>query len=259
MRLFNGSIVQSFQYLDRKIARENERILIPDSSPLPRHFWARRIHSLLGIVPLGAFLLCLIYTYSKSLGPNGVVAFNQALQDRSKIPFLFVLEIFFIYLPLLYHALYGFVILYLGKSNVVRYPHGANVRFLLQRLTGVIALFFIGYHVYATRLTSLVTGSPVDYLWIVRLFEQSWTGWFYLIGSVALSFHLANGIWNFLIVWGITVSKRSQKISLSFCMALFSILTVVNALIIANFTYYQNPAPFWIAGILKFVRTVLFG
>lgn len=244
---------------DRSIARSHARTLILQTEKLPSHFIKRRIHSLLGIIPIGFFLLFHLYTYSKSLGPNGVKAYNEAILASRHIPFLVVLEVVFIYLPILLHAVYGFVILYQGRSNVVRYPYEANVRYVFQRLTGVIALFFIGYHVYATRLSSYFSSTPMEYLWMVQMFEHSWKVWFYLIGTTAISFHFANGVWTFLIVWGVTISKYVQRLSLYACMSLFIILTLTNWLVVANFTYHYQAAPSWLAFILKFIKRYLFG
>ncbi|MBI2339217.1 MAG: succinate dehydrogenase [Deltaproteobacteria bacterium] len=229
-----------------------------ENGKLPAHFLARRIHSLSGIIPIGAFLLVHTYTNSKSLAPDGVALYNGAIKSFSEIPFLVFLEIVFVYLPILFHAGYGFVILYQGKSNVTRYGSEANIRYTLQRITGMLALVFIGYHVYATRWTALFTGQPMEYLWMVRMFETPWKVWFYLAGTTAVCFHFANGLWTFLIVWGITVSRHSQRVALYACMAVFAGLSVVNLLMIANFTYYHQPAPVWIAAILGFVKMFLF-
>jgi succinate dehydrogenase / fumarate reductase cytochrome b subunit len=40
---------------------------------------------------------------------------------------------------------------------------------------------------------------------------------FYFVGVSAATFHFANGIWNFLIKWGITVGERAQKYSGYIC------------------------------------------
>lgn len=230
-----------------------------ENGKLPAHFLKRRIHSLLGIVPIGVFLLEHIYTNSKSLAPDGVAVYNGAIKSFYEIPFLVLIEIVFIYLPILFHAGYGLAILYQGKSNITSSGYEANIRYTLQRITGMIALVFIGYHVYATRLTSYFTGAPMEYLWMVRMFETPWKIWFYLAGSIAVCFHFANGIWTFLIVWGITISKYSQRIALYACLSLFAALSLINLLVIANFTYHHQPAPAWIAVILNFVKSYLFG
>ena len=47
----------------------------------------------------------------------------------------------------------------------------------------------------------------------------------YMIGVVASVFHFANGMWAFLVSWGITVGPRAQRISSYFWMVVFVIVT----------------------------------
>ena len=49
---------------------------------------------------------------------------------------------------------------------------------------------------------------------------------FYIIGVVAASFHLANGMWSFCVSWGITVGPKAQRISTYVWMILFVILSI---------------------------------
>jgi succinate dehydrogenase / fumarate reductase cytochrome b subunit len=42
------------------------------------------------------------------------------------LPFTFLLELFFIYIPLAYHALYGIYIWYRGEGNVSDYSWTGN-------------------------------------------------------------------------------------------------------------------------------------
>ena len=68
----------------------------------------RKLHQLSGIVPLGAFLLEHFYTNSKAMtGPND---FNKAVVDLQSIPYILFIEIGVIFIPLIYHAVYGMVI-----------------------------------------------------------------------------------------------------------------------------------------------------
>ncbi|MDX9753378.1 MAG: succinate dehydrogenase, partial [bacterium] len=43
---------------------------------------------------------------------------------------------------------------------------------------------------------------------------------FYFVGVAAASFHFGNGLWNFLVKWGITVGDRAQQVSMILCMIL---------------------------------------
>ena len=75
---------------------------------LSRTFVLRKLHQLSGIVPLGAFLLEHLYTNSKGLHPtDGPEHFNEAVADLQQIPYILFVEITFIFIPLLYHAVYG--------------------------------------------------------------------------------------------------------------------------------------------------------
>ncbi|MOA42747.1 Succinate dehydrogenase cytochrome b558 subunit [compost metagenome] len=49
----------------------------------------------------------------------------------------------------------------------------------------------------------------------------------YVISVVAASFHFANGLWSFLVSWGITVGPRAQRISSQICMTMFVIVAVM--------------------------------
>ncbi len=59
-----------------------------------------------------------------------------------------LVEWLFIFLPIIFHAVIGFVIIRGGLPNTGRYAYGANWRYTLQRATGVIAFFFIFWHVF---------------------------------------------------------------------------------------------------------------
>src|SRR5699024_2781402 len=78
-----------------------------------RSFFNRRLHSLLGVIPVGFFLVeHLITNYEATKGVN---AFVEQVEWIWGIPFLPVLEIFFIFLPLLYHGVYGLYIAFTGS------------------------------------------------------------------------------------------------------------------------------------------------
>ncbi len=93
-----------------------------------RHFLLRRLHSLVGLVPVGAFLVFHLWENSQSrLGAehyNGVVV--AGLQQMNYLP---LLELFVIALPLLFHAGYGLVIAIGARPELRRYPY-------LRRATG---------------------------------------------------------------------------------------------------------------------------
>ncbi len=180
------------------------------------HFWLRRIHSLSGILPVGGFLIYHFYENAAILQPgSNIDKINgygeMAVHARGLYLFLF-LEVGLIFLPLLYHALYGLFIMSYTRVNSHNYSYARNRLFMWQRVTGLITLLFIFYHLWTFRFTAFL-GSPADPLVVANSFGILPIFLFYIIGITAASFHLGNGIWAFLITWGITTGRRSQRIS----------------------------------------------
>lgn len=174
-------------------------------------FWLRRLHSLSGIVPIGVFLLEHMFTNSFIL--QGPAAYNEKIEFLRNLPFVTFLEITFIGLPILYHAGYGFYVWFTGKSNLAGYPYPKNFLYTLQRWTGLLAFIYIVYHVYHTRLVNALYGTEVSYARMQELVSHPSVFWFYVTGLGAVMFHFANGIWGFLVSWGLTISQKSQRIA----------------------------------------------
>src|ERR1700747_3798271 len=101
-------------------------------------------------MPLGFFLLEHFYTNSKAL--TGAADFNGAVKDLQSIPYILFVEIGGIFIPLIYHAVYGMVITVEARPNNLAYPYPRNWFYLVQRITGVILFFFIAFHVMNFRL-----------------------------------------------------------------------------------------------------------
>lgn len=178
-------------------------------------FW-RRLHSLLGIVPVGGFLLFHLYTnYLANQGPE---VYNEHVKAINELPFVWALELFVIVLPLYFHALYGIYIIMDARFNVTQYPWARNWAFFFQRLSGLITLAFVTQHLYHFRFQKLLGtwGADVPYptfdIVAQGLANPLMRVW-YAIGVVAAAYHLANGLYTFLITWGITVGARSQRVS----------------------------------------------
>ncbi|WP_017756047.1 succinate dehydrogenase cytochrome b558 subunit [Calidifontibacillus oryziterrae] len=188
-----------------------------------REFLNRRLHSLLGVIPVGVFLLN--HLVVNNFATRGAESFNAAVNFMGNLPFLFLLELIVIFLPLVYHAVYGLYIAYTAKNNVSRFGFFRNWMFLLQRYTGVITLIFIVWHVWETRVAALF-GQHVDFNMMATIFSNPAMMVFYIVGVISASFHLANGIWSFLVSWGITITPRSQQISSYVTMALFVVLSI---------------------------------
>lgn len=161
------------------------------------------------------------------MATRGPEAFNEAVEWIENLPFLIFLEIFFIFLPLLYHGLYGLHIAFKSKHNVGNYGYYRNVMFMLQRVTGVITLVYISWHVWETRVQKAVYGVKVNYDLMVDILSNPYMLAFYVIGIVATIFHFSNGFWSFLVTWGIAIGPRSQRFFSYVSMILFVVITII--------------------------------
>lgn len=196
------------------------------------NFFIRRVHSLLAIIPVGIFLLFHL-TLNSAVFFGGNETYQLVIKGMKSIPLIIVAEIAIIAIPILFHAIYGLWIVYVAKNNVLQFTYYRNWAFYLQRITAVITLVFVLYHVYTLRLSvhepAQVIGTFVSQLQNPLLFA------FYIIGVLSAIYHFANGFFTFLITWGITIGDRSQNFFSKLSILLFvglgllgiSILTVI--------------------------------
>src|SRR5690625_885535 len=175
-----------------------------------KQFFSRRLHSLLGVVPIGLFVVQhLIVNHFVVYGEE---SFNKAANFMGSLPFVLFLETFIIYLPTLFHAILGVYIVLDAKNNVKRYGYLRNWLFFFQRISGIITFLFIIVHVWQTRVQVALGNATVDFTMMSDILTQPFFFWFYIIGIISTTFHLANGLWSFCVSWGITQSPKSQKI-----------------------------------------------
>ena len=180
-----------------------------------RTFILRRLHSLSGVFPIGFFLL--EHMFSNAFILFGPEAYNRQIEFLGGLPFVVFLEVTFIGLPILYHAGYGIFVTLSGKTNLSSYPYTRNFLYTLQRITGIIALVYIGVHVYHTRIVDAMYGTEVSFARMQELMHIPWMFLFYVAGLASVCFHFANGLWGFCVSWGITVTEKSQrKVGVSF-------------------------------------------
>ncbi len=177
------------------------------------HFLLRRLHSLLGLLPVGAFLI--FHLWENSQSRFGAEHYNEqvvaALKGMNYLP---LMEIFVIALPLLFHAGYGLVISIQMRPALVRYPYSRNWLYWMQRISGIGILLFLLLHVGMTRMQGIWDPSITDDLFahMQTLLTQPWMLGIYVLGLLLSVFHLANGLASMAIVWGLTTSVRAQRL-----------------------------------------------
>jgi succinate dehydrogenase / fumarate reductase, cytochrome b subunit len=201
-----------------------------------RSFLLRRLHSLSGIIPVGAFLVEHILV-SNSVAMNGPEAYANQVKFLGSLPMVLFLEAFGIWLPIAFHALYGFYIWYRGETNVADYPWQGNWMYTLQRWTGLIAFAYIGWHVWHLRFAGIdLHAHPgASFGKVQSELAVAWQLAFYVVGLLAASWHFAYGVWLFCAKWGITVGERARRRFLVVCLLLFATISGVGMLSIRSF------------------------
>ena len=210
------------------------------------NFVLHRLHSLSGIIPVGFYMVQHLTLNSFSLfGPdrfNGVIGFFASIPAH----ILLALEIGVIAIPLLFHAVYGIFIAARAEPNYSQaaYRFRENRYFMLQRWSGLFAFLFLCAHVATTTLRAKTQGHEA-----IRFHAMADTmAWpnnlhlglvFYMLGVAACCYHLAYGIWNFCIRWGITVNPKSQAATAKFSTVAFVVLTLMGWSSLAGFVNPQ--------------------
>lgn len=199
-----------------------------------REFLWRRLHSLLGVIPVGLFLVFHLSLNFTAVG--GEQSYNDATGVMELVPhsLLPLIEWVVIYIPLLFHAFYGVYIAFTATPNTGRFSTYRNWMFSLQRFTGVFLVIFIAWHIFQTRIQKAL-GADVNFNMMEEIVANPFMLGFYIVGILSATFHLSNGLWAFLVSWGITQSPQSQKIATYVTNIIFVILSVVGVVAILAF------------------------
>ncbi len=190
------------------------------------YFLIRRLHSLTGIFFGGYLIVHLLVNATIAQGGN---VYQAQVDKIHSLPFLEGIEWTFIFLPILFHLAYGVYMIATCQPNTTNYAYGKNVFYLFQRVTAVILMGFIAFHVLALKFHlfgEALSFDPEKALpTIGRHMHAAWWVAFivYPIGIVSACFHLANGFWAAAITWGLTISKGAQRRWGFVCAGLFAV------------------------------------
>lgn len=196
-------------------------------------FFLKRLFSLLGIVPISVYVI--FHLYHNAYSTQGAEAYNRYLQSSRSIPYYFFLVLLFIYLPIIFHSIYGLILTWRAKPNYSEYTWFRNLKYLLQRLSGLGLILFISAHIYNTKIDPTIRGFQLDYHHMSKSMQDPLTLIVYMLGILGVAFHLANGIWSAGITWGITLGPRSQRVSEILSIIAFVMITLMGLNAIRGF------------------------
>ena len=214
------------------------------ASVFGRHeFVVRRFHSLIGLLPLGGYL-CFHLATNAAVWDGAQTYQHRADQIHVMgATTLLFLEWSLIFLPILFHGVVGLLIVTRGRRNVFQYPYMGNIRYTLQRGSGLVAFVFILWHVFhmhgwfhfswwIEHVARPLGGAQFDPLHApasaAAVIQNSPTiAVLYAVGVLACVYHLANGLWAMGITWGIWTSPRAQRNALGLCAVFGVSLTIL--------------------------------
>lgn len=202
-----------------------------------QQFILRRLHSFTGVFPIGVYLIFHIMLANASV-LGGPASFDAAVQQIAAVPpaLLLGIEIVVIYLPLLFHGLYGFVrVREASLETAVKQDWVGSYLYALQRLTGVIAFFFVLYHAATTRGAHYFAHAEIGYAFMNRTLSNPLVFSWYVVGVLASVFHFTNGLWTFCVTWGITVGERAQWWARAIAQVAFGVMGATSIAILMAF------------------------
>lgn len=182
----------------------------PIASRASRDFVWSRIGSIVSILPLGIWTVNHLWDNLSAF--SGAAAWEGAVTHHAH-PIGQALTLLMVLLPLVLHAVWGVQRAFTMRPNNLRYNTYENLKYIVQRVAGIGALFFLGAHIFLAMIRPrLLLGHPERFDDIARemRFHEP-TLAVYLIGTLGVTYHLANGLSTFLWSWGIIATDPKQR------------------------------------------------
>ena len=173
-------------------------------------FLRSRLGSLLAVVPLGLWTLNHLW--------NNLAAFKGAQAWQTQVteyphPLAHLITMIVVLLPLVLHTIWGISRMAQTRPNLHTYTFFGNLEFILQRLSAIGLMLFLGAHVWLAMLhPRFVEGHPEAFAHISeQMRHHGPTLGVYLLGTLGVAYHLANGLHTFSMGWGLVASRRALR------------------------------------------------
>jgi succinate dehydrogenase / fumarate reductase cytochrome b subunit len=192
--------------------------LVPDPDPATRPLapaLARRLFSLSGLIPLGAFLLIHVALNTRAL--RGEASFATTVSAIHGLPAVALFEWLFVLVPLLGHATVGLWLIATRTPLAEESPYPRPVR-IAVRAAGVGVIAFLAMHLPELRFRAAAARLGGGELATVLTEDLStiwhgvpWRGAAYLTGAACAAFHFAAGLWAFSVTTRVGKRERVRK------------------------------------------------
>jgi succinate dehydrogenase / fumarate reductase cytochrome b subunit len=190
-------------------------------------FFRARLASALGIFPLGVWTV--LHLWNNLSAFQGKEAWESAVTEYPH-PFAQAIAGVLVLLPIAIHTVWGLGRIASSRPNNVRYGYYANLKYLLQRLSALGLLLFLGAHLWRALLhPRLVDGHAEAFVDIAQeMHVNRPTLVVYVLGTLAVAYHLADGAQSFCMGWGIVSTQRGLRRLEGAALTLFVLLLVMS-------------------------------
>ena len=184
--------------------------LAADPAQSRSSFIRARVASALAIFPLGVWTV--FHLWHNLAAFSGPAAWQSAVTEYPH-PVAEALTGVVVLLPIALHTVWGIGRLMTTRPNNVRYRFYGNLKYLLQRLAALGVLFFLGAHLWLALLKPRVTEGHAEVFEDLaqEMHFHTPTLVVYVLGTLGVAYHLANGAHTFCMSWGIVSSRRGLK------------------------------------------------
>jgi succinate dehydrogenase / fumarate reductase, cytochrome b subunit len=169
-----------------------------------------KLASLLAIAPLGVWTVVHVW--------NNLAVWKGGAEWQAEVtgyhnPLALALTTLVVLAPLLVHTVWGIGRLFTSRPNYPRYGYFENLKYVLQRLSAVGVLLFVGAHLWLAFLhPRLALHQPEPFQDIAaEMHHNPPTLIVYLLGTLGVAYHLGNGLYGFAWSWGIASSRRALR------------------------------------------------
>jgi succinate dehydrogenase / fumarate reductase cytochrome b subunit len=185
----------------------------------------RRLHSISGVVPVGAFLA--FHLYANTEARRGADAYNAMARRFQEVPLLLAIEVLLIAAPLFFHGIYGLFLL-ANEAPAAGRPASRRALSIAQRATGAVLFAFVLLHLWTARLVQVRDHESLDLFRLMQgVLASPWLGAAYATGILAAAFHFSAGLWTFAETWGVAVTPRARRIAAVVAAAVFAALSAM--------------------------------
>jgi succinate dehydrogenase / fumarate reductase cytochrome b subunit len=173
-------------------------------------FISQRLGSALAILPLGVWTV--IHLWNNLAAFDSPDAWQHAVTEYPH-PLAMGVTLAVVLIPLIWHTAWGLMRIGQSRPNYPRYRYFANLKYVLQRLSALGLLAFLGAHLWLAFLKPrFQEGRAEPFADIAHeMHFHRPTLVVYILGVLAIAYHLANGLHSAAMGWGLVVTRTALR------------------------------------------------